>query len=330
MENLSEKTICRRLRKGIHFYTTDLRACCANVCGPIYSELKDISNIDWDKIVQIRQDLIRQFEAGETPPCCEGCPDAAGIKSFQDIESNGYNNNKIDLIQINNFYACNSSCIYCVNKADINFETKKKPRYAILPLLKDLEKRNILENKMDVLLTGGEPTCLSDIDKILKFFRKYDCTYHIFTSGIDYKKDFEKLFKENRVIMILSLDSGCRETYKKIKQVDKFDKIIKNLQQYIKKAPSAVNQIRMKYIFLEGINDNKEEIEKFLNLVHNLRIRNVEISIDYHKKYADCKYPVPAHFNELLVFFKSYAEKLRMNIITTARIRMIFEKGNII
>ena len=130
--------------------------------------------------------------------------------------------------------------------------------------------------------------------------------------------------------MILSLDSGCMETYKKIKQVDKFDKIIKNLQQYIKKSPSAVNQIRMKYIFLEGINDNKEEIEKFLNLVRNLGIRNVEISINYQKKYADSKYPVPVHFNELLVFFRSYAEKLRLNIITTARIRMIFETGNII
>lgn len=46
----------------------------------------------------------------------------------------------------------------------------------------------------------------------------------------------EELLKCKKGELCTALDSGCRETYLKIKQVDKFDKSIENIKRYIASA----------------------------------------------------------------------------------------------
>ena len=80
-----------------------------------------------------------------------------------------------------------------------------------------------------------------------------------------------------------SLDSGTRETYKKIKQVDCLDKVVENLKKY----PLEKANLRLKYIFLEGVNDNEEDVNGFYNIVKEVNCKAIMISSDRCKPFTE-------------------------------------------
>jgi len=56
-----------------------------------------------------------------------------------------------------------------------------------------------------------------------------------------------------------ALDCCTRETFLKIKQVDMFDRVVGNL----KKLPLHKTRFYLKYIFLDGVNDNDETYKNY-------------------------------------------------------------------
>lgn len=82
--------------------------------------------------------------------------------------------------------------------------------------------------------------------------------------------------------MTISLDSGTRETYKKIKRVDKFDDVVNNVKRYIKEIGEEFSfHLIMKYIILKDMNDNKEEIDKWIDVCTSIGVRNFFPSIEF-------------------------------------------------
>ena len=70
--------------------------------------------------------------------------------------------------------------------------------------------------------------------------------------------------RDGRVILLLtSLDAGTRETFKAIKRVDRFDRVVENLKKY----PTDKTRLMLKYIFLEGVNDNEADIDGYYEIV---------------------------------------------------------------
>ena len=63
-----------------------------------------------------------------------------------------------------------------------------------------------------------------------------------------------------------SLDAGTRETFKKIKQVDSFERVLENLRKY----PLKNTNFLLKYIFLEGVNDNEADIDGFYEIAKDI------------------------------------------------------------
>lgn len=76
----------------------------------------------------------------------------------------------------------------------------------------------------------------------------------------------------------VSLDCGTRETFRKIKGVDAFERVVQNLISY---SVSASKAIDLKYIFLPGINDNMSDVDGFIDIVGKCNARTVVISSDY-------------------------------------------------
>lgn len=88
-----------------------------------------------------------------------------------------------------------------------------------------------------------------------------------------------------RVTCVLtSPDAGTRETYKKIKQVDCFDRFVSNLKKY---PLDKVISFQMKYIFLDGINDNKEDVDGFCEIAKETYCKKIAISSDCFKPYTE-------------------------------------------
>ena len=64
------------------------------------------------------------------------------------------------------------------------------------------------------------------------------------------------------VKIITSIDAGTRETFKKIKRNDMFDKVMENLRKY----PVNKTKLILKYLILEGVNDNETDIDRFYEI----------------------------------------------------------------
>ena len=85
--------------------------------------------------------------------------------------------------------------------------------------------------------------------------------------------------QENRACIIISLDSGNRNLYKKIKRVDCFDNVINNIKLYSSAEYSKDNTF-LKYIILPEINDNKKDFIQFLDVALDCGIKGIKIDVN--------------------------------------------------
>ena len=98
----------------------------------------------------------------------------------------------------------------------------------------------------------------------------------------------EKGISTGQLSVVISIDSSSRETYKKIKQVDAFNTVCKNLKKYSKAQKNSFNVIS-KYIIIPEVNDNKEEIDNWLkfNKENNIEIIVIDIENSWLTKYRN-------------------------------------------
>ena len=210
--------------------------------------------INWDTFFRITNKLRNIQRQGDTVPQCKGC---IYLK-----KQKWENENYINTININNWIKCNASCIYCDRK-----ESLHKKEYKIYPVIKDLIKNNYLRTPADITIAGGEPTITSDFDKTLKLLIKNNIsTVRVLTNAIKYNKYIEKGLKKGLVNILISTDSGSRETYKRIKLTDKHSVVWKNIKKYAK-VQKEDSLVKTKYIIIPGINNSKKELSAFIE--HN-------------------------------------------------------------
>ncbi len=139
---------------------------------------------------------------------------------------------------------------------------------------------------------GGEPTILENFDEFIYMLLDKGCkNIRINTSGIKYSKGIERGLKEGSVSIVISTDSGGKQTYEKIKRVKTYDKVWKNIAKY-RKAACRENLVKVKYIILPGINDNYEEIENWFKDIIKNKVKGVCVSVEeqwYFKNFATTK-----------------------------------------
>ena len=139
-------------------------------------------------------------------------------------------------------------------------------------------------------------------------FRK-KWTIQLNTNAILYNEKLAEAVASNTQSFIaVALDSGCRDTYKKIKRVDTYDKVIENLRKYKNKGCNII----LKYILLPTYNDNIDEINSFINVCKDLAIKHVTLSQNlsgYTDGVKHCKDPdMP---ESLFCFFTYFVARLQ-------------------
>ncbi len=327
---MQEYTSCHWLQHGLSFENDHIEMCC--LCchkggGRLY--IKDEYNgkgVSWDDIFRLKQKFIEDNKNGIIDPRCEGCFNLVH-RGWDDDEK------YINYIHFNHWTHCNSDCIYCYTKWDKK-AFNSRPHYKVMPMLKELFKKKLFRPGGEVTFAGGEPTILDEFEDIIHILLKNDVqriTVH--TSGIKFSKAIEKGIKEKKVNVCLSADAGSRDVYKAVKRVDKFDKFWENAEKYAQAQKDDENKllVETKYILIPGVNDNKEEIEKWFNLNIASGIKSIvaDIENDYCRDLRAQNQEKPAHLVDLCNYIVKRAKELDFNLIDYNNFRYLTTEYNL-
>ena len=316
---------CPLMKNSLHFFYDEIRACCSNVKGPIFYRNFNKDKIDWKYIFEERQKIFNDIKNKKDyiPQCCNGCCEKDLYLS--DKKPNEFLN-KIDKIYFHNHMSCNAQCTYCAY-----FNHGKGYGYDAIEYVKELIDKEILSKNALIYMSGGEITISNEFEDLLSLLLSYlDSSIEILTSGIKYCKSIENAFIQNKCRLVISLDSGTREIYNKIKQVDCFDKVIKNIKSYVEASDNAKSNITLKYIIVDNINDNEKEIESFLSVVKELGIINVRLDFDFEKYKFTNETSVPKYYIKLFNYFNKSASDKGLKVSMCNQIEAILKKSKLL
>lgn len=314
---------CCNIKHTIHFFYDNIRACCSNVKGPVFYENYDGGDVDWDYIYKKRKEYIKEINSfwnkKNCPDVCNNCfelPIMYSSKKIMDFP------NLINKVFIQNNMSCNAKCTYC-SFGYLNNSFK----YRVLPVINSMINNNILSKEARVYMSGGEITISPEFEKLFSTLENYlNSKIEILTSGIKYSDSIKKAFINNKCILVISLDSANKETYKRIKNVDCFDIVTDNVKKYIAASDFARDNITLKYILVDGVNDNKEEISNFVHLVKDIGVKNIRMDVDFVKyKYTETL-NVPQSYFDLYEHFNTLSNHLGLNIQTNDQAKAIISK----
>ncbi len=328
MYNLFEKNHqylnCPHIRETLHFFYNGIRSCCANAPGINFYPEYNGEKVDWDYVYNKRKSLIEKINNSIDnfiPDECQNCFEIKNHLSDKKIENF---DNKIYKVIIQNNITCNAKCTYCSFKEIMG----KGYRYDVLPVIKDLISQNILSKDAIAYISGGEMTISPEFEELLYFLLEYlKSNVEILTNSIKYSEAIKQAFMVDRCKMLVSLDSGTAQTYKAIKQVDCFNNVVNNLREYIKASDNARYNITLKYILVDGINDNKDEISAFINLSKNIGIKKVRVDVDFIKYTLNDIKKIPKNYNSLIRYFNEYAHHSGLEVISDVQIEEILKRN---
>ena len=196
---------------------------------------------------------------------------------------------KFPYIRLSITDVCNFKCTYCLPDG-----YKKTPgdtrsfmsAEEISRLTKALSQLGVCK----IRLTGGEPTVRKDFFNILKDMKQNSNIPKVTmtTNGYRLDKIAKQLHEAGLDGINISIDSLNRETFKKLTGHDRLNEILEGIKILQK---LGFKNIKINAVLLKGINDTREEFEKFGNFIKNNKIdfRFIELmqtgdNLDYFKK----------------------------------------------
>ncbi len=266
-------TSCIHLEHGITFFLNSVQICCIS-SHPGGGNIVQIENyngelIDWDTLFKNRNKMREDIKNGLIPEKCSGC---------YYLEERDWNcDNYIDEVLIGHFTHCNCNCIYCYTDKDKKYFNSVNP-YNIYPVIKDMIEKGVLSKNATITFGGGEPTILKEFEDLVHLLLDYDVyNIRIHSDGIKYSPAIEKGLKLGKITLITSVDSSSRQIYEKVKHVNAFDKVWKNLENY---AKTKNGLIRTKYVLIPGVNDSLHEVKNWMKKTYDAGIRNIAFDIE--------------------------------------------------
>lgn len=286
-ENIKKINCCEFLLHEIAFYKNTIRPCCSfsieddgDITPFVNNFNGNVQNIS--TYFDIRNNFIKTFYEGNKPVCYNGCT------IFQN--SNDDSSIKLTNIVISHRTKCSCNCFYCeqsyfqedkeVKKALLN----SRVPYDIKPSLKFLMDNNYIAEGCRFLICGGECSEYpkDELSWLIYFILSNQGKILFLSSGINYCKEIEQALKISDSVFKVSVDSGTKETYEKIKQIKAYDRVWNNIKQYIANTKKyKKGKIELKYILIPDVNDNKKEIEAFVSKCREVECETIVLDIEH-------------------------------------------------
>ncbi|MBQ2645535.1 radical SAM protein [bacterium] len=341
---MKELLYCDFLWSGINFHPNRFSCCCTPYKG-IFVEGNNIKDYLYDFFLSFEKKRTEAIEKMKKSIPIKDCIGCVHLKKY-DMDSdetpdyiiNNYNKNLINHIQINHFKHCDCGCIYCnqpLYKKTIY--SKQSEYYDLLPLIKKLyDKKMVNINHLEVEFQGGSISVLDEFPNIVDFILENGVkSIQYFTNGLVYLPEIEKAIKRTNCLIICSIDSSTPETFLKIKRVNKFYDVINNVKKYqsiidIYNSESHNSTITLKFILVDGVNDNLKELEGFIKIAENLKVFSCHLDLDYRmimKDTQSIRYDIPKHYKDLYDFFMTKTREVGIIPWMPEYTKQILDKG---
>jgi pyruvate-formate lyase-activating enzyme len=277
---LKEYRSCAPLQKHIVIAPSNIRLCCRtsdlNKFPVVFTDEQDLSGTV-EKLQNLKQDLLSKLK-NNTPCICDGCQEIM-VSHWIDFDST-----KISTVCFAGTYGCNAKCIYCtphLDEALSPFSNERMINKNSIKIFDILESNGYISPGAFIDFADSEITVHKNKEEYFNIAHRYNC--NMITNGIIYNSEIEKICTLEFNRLLVSLDCGTRQTFYNIKGVDKFNDVIENLKRY----KSASCNIVLKYIVLDGINDNTAEADAFLDVCKTIEPLSMFISMDIYKDYKE-------------------------------------------
>ncbi|MBE7704885.1 MAG: radical SAM protein [Cyanobacteria bacterium SIG29] len=250
-----------------------------------YPLIYDNYNGDFEinKFSKIVQKNRLNILKGKYNSSCEGCSNLKKQKWFIDASKFP----KFKYIQFSGYSLCNSKCVYCnswtnTKQEGNSFVTKNGQidSYEIMPIIKDLIRKNMITEDTVIDFAGGEPTLYREFEQSLDYFLNFGTKkMMVFSNVIKFSQIIEKGLKQGIITLTVSVDAGSQQIHKKIKGVDSYEKVWQNLQKYAS-CVKFKNQIVSKFVIVPDINDDICEITEWVRKSKEIGITNLILNAD--------------------------------------------------
>ena len=157
-----------------------------------------------------------------------------GHKLFYQFETtyNLLTDRKVDPIYIeySPVGSCNHRCIFCAYDY-IGYQPRKLDTINTITSIKDFAKLGV---KAMLFAGEGEPLLHPDIDRFISTCYENQIDSGIYTNGALLDEKRIKNILDKLTFIRISFNAGNKETYKKVHQIDTFDKVVKNIKYAVK------------------------------------------------------------------------------------------------
>ena len=213
-----------------------------------------------------------------------------------------------DEIMIGNWTHCNCDCVYCYTAKDKQFYNTQKT-YNILPVIEDMFDKNLIRSGGEISFGGGEPTLLEEFEDLVNIFIDKKLKMRVHSSGIKYSPAIERGLKEDILTLVISIDSGDEKTFKKIKEVQSYNKVVENIKKYQESLDEMhKHNLVVKYIIIPGYNDSIKSIDNFFEMIVQTGVKHV--SFDIEILYLQSGKKLSKHIYMLMDYIKYRAKQL--------------------
>lgn len=183
---------------------------------------------------------------------------------------------KLESIGISHFMPCQFNCSYCTlgNTAHL-LKDGPVQYYDGLKFLQYLQEAGYFSPEIVLSYGGGELSLNPEQNQIIDFMACYSARSQIYTNCAKYIPAIGQLPDQlkKKFIIMPSIDSGTRETFRSVKGVDLFDAFLNTVEQYVQHNI----QVWLKYLIMPE-NSNLKDIAGFLSICDRFQIRNIVVS----------------------------------------------------
>ncbi|MDR2532915.1 MAG: radical SAM protein [Oscillospiraceae bacterium] len=288
---------CNFLQKCVIYDRDDAIRFCWRKQGPrIYSSEE---KLDIENVVKTKNELLKKIEvSNEQGTDCENCLQIC--EKHYAVEPSPW---------CINFFCkskCNFKCSYCTlinsNKkskySTVNDTGNSEGLRPLTEILSEFRKADSINEAHSIVLsTAGEPFLHPKLSKFVDEFDGYE--FCINTNGSIFNEHIFEMMNRKRIFFTVSIDSGTKETFERVKGVNAFEKVKSNLMRY---SNAKIGFIALKYTFVPGVNDNEEDIDGFVDFVQETGGIFVILSLDYYS------------VNKITEYTKSQAKRLKSKL----------------
>lgn len=256
---------CKYIETGSYFGEQGVRCCThADIYSPLLITAEEMRDgAGYDLMVQRRREHFERVNGLREGPT-GSCPGCGHLKSkkFKDVNFEYLGGEPIPgAMGVQHYTKCNERCTYCTYTVEDNFIP---PQYEFLGYLEEFRKRGKLRGGNWIDFSGGEPATLKNFDEILNYFLGHKLgTVVVYSNSTVYKQSIYDALKKNKIILTTSLDTGLASTYKKLRGLDFYPKVIENLIRY---RNSGTSGLWLKYVITD-INRTEDDLWSFIMAV---------------------------------------------------------------